>query len=248
MAAVALLPRLLVAETVHVAVASNFMPTARTLAPAFEETTGHQLRLSAGSTGKLYAQITAGAPYDVLLAADADRPALLARDGHGVAKSRFTYAVGRLVLWSTAPEYRDRDCVQALRKKAFRRLAIANPAVAPYGVAAREVLRHLSVWPAARAQTVLGENVTQALQFVASGNASLGLVADASLRLATLPPGTCHYAIPARWHAPIEQQAIVLARAAGAPEVLAFMHFLKGEGARRVIEAAGYSVPPKGLP
>ena len=100
MAAVALLPRPLAAETVRVAVASNFLPTARALAPAFEAATGHRLRLSAGSTGKLYAQITAGAPYDILLAADAERPALLARDGHGVADSRFTYAIGRLVLWS----------------------------------------------------------------------------------------------------------------------------------------------------
>ncbi|MEL7451087.1 MAG: molybdate ABC transporter substrate-binding protein, partial [Pseudomonadota bacterium] len=109
--------------------------------------------------------------------------------------------------------------------------------------AALEVLQHLAVWPAAEQQTVLGENVTQALQFVASGNASLGLVAAASLQADALPAATCRYAIPAAWHAPIEQQAIVLTRAGQAPAALAFLRFLRGEAARRIIVSAGYSVP-----
>lgn len=240
LALLAALPGLAAADSLHVAVASNFLPAARQLAPAFERASGHRLVLSAGSTGKLYAQIRAGAPYDVFLAADAQRPALLERQGLGVAGSRFTYAIGRLVLWSAGAEFRSKPCFAALREGAFTRLAIANPSLAPYGLAAREALTHAGLWSAVRDKLVLGENVSQALAFVATGNASLGLVAQSMLGASALPAATCRWPVPAEWHSPIRQQAIVLARSAQYPAGDAFVAFLQADDARAIIESAGY--------
>ncbi|MEM9058231.1 MAG: molybdate ABC transporter substrate-binding protein [Pseudomonadota bacterium] len=228
------------AQTLHVAVASNFLSTARELVPRFEAASGHRVRLSSGSTGLLYAQLTAGAPFDVFLAADVERPARLERDGVALEGSRVTYALGQLVLWSTRPRYRGQDCLDALERQAYTHVAIANPEVAPYGAAARDVLERLGV----RERVVLGANVAQALQFVASGNADLGLVARSGLRAAPLPPATCEWRVPAEWHRPIEQQAVTLKRAVDHPARRAFEAFLTGTEARRAIRAAGYALPP----
>ena len=180
-------------EPILVAVASNFAQTAAQLAERFEEQTGTAVRLSSGSTGKLYAQVVNGAPYDVFLAADAARPAILERSGHAVPGSRRTYAIGRLVIYSTRAD----DCLAVLQDPDAGHIAIANPDTAPYGAAARDFLRQAGLWEAAQPRLVTGENIAQVLQFVASGNAELGFIAHSQLRAPSLPEATCSWRVPA---------------------------------------------------
>jgi molybdate transport system substrate-binding protein len=223
-------------EVLTVAVASNFRPTAARIASRFQEETGHATRLSSGSTGKLYAQIVNGAPFDVFLAADAERPALLEQAGLTVGGSRFTYAIGRLVLFSTTAK----DCVAALRNPDAGYVAIANPAIAPYGKAARQYLAKSGLWDQLAPRLVLGENVAQVWQFAATGNAVVALVARAQLRAARSEPA-CSHEVAAGNHDPLEQQAVLLAghkKAAGA-----FLDFLHSAAARGIIERDGYQVP-----
>ena len=165
------------AEPITVAVASNFTTTLHDLAARFEADSGQSVRISSASTGVLYAQITNGAPFDVLLAADTERPRLLEASCHGAAGSRFTYAIGSLVLWSRDPAFTGVSCRAQLENLDDRRLAIANPDTAPYGAAARETLMGLHLWDRVQPQLVVGRNIAQSLQFVASGNASLGFIA-----------------------------------------------------------------------
>jgi molybdate transport system substrate-binding protein len=227
---------------VHVAVATSFVRTARELADAFRARTGHQVVLSEGSTGKLYAQIANGAPFEVFLSADAERPRRLVEEGHGVAGTRFPYALGQLVLWSRDPE-RVPDA-SALRGD-FRHLAIANPELAPYGAAARETLQELGLWEALQDRIVRGEDVGQAYQFVASGNAELGFVA-----LSQLAAGAAgsRWQVPAGHHAPLEQHAVLLAPGRDDDAARAFLAFLQGAPARERIQAAGYGLPPAASP
>jgi molybdate transport system substrate-binding protein len=237
------LANMALAESATVAVASNFRLPAEKLVQVFEQQTGHTVVLSAGSTGRLYAQTVNGAPYDVLLAADAERPRLLTESGAALPESRFTYAVGQLVLWSADPTL-DRDgCAEALQGLRFRRLAIANPDIAPYGTAAREVLEHLQLWEALDGRLVMGANIAQAMQFASSGNADLGLVARSLISSASLPVSTCQWQVPETWHAPIEQQAVQLRRGADNEAATAFLDFLQGDQARRMIISYGYTVP-----
>jgi len=240
----ALLANLAVADdAITVAVASNFAATARELADHFTRQSAVPVRLSYGSTGKLYAQIVNGAPFDVYLAADTERPSLLEASGHSVAGMRFTYATGSLVLWSADTSLSGRDCRDVLLRGDFRHLALANPKTAPYGKAARDVLAHLQLWDTAYRRIVFGENIAQALQFTATGNATLGFVARSQTLQATLPPATCSWRVPESMHAPIEQQLVLLSRAADNTGARQFVEFIRSPAAHEIIVAKGYGVP-----
>ena len=220
------------AAEVHVAVAANFATPARQLAEPFLRGTGHRLVLSAGSTGKFYAQIKSGAPFEVLLSADQATPRRLEHDGLAVPGTRFTYATGRLALWSVRGNVPIGEAL--LRKNEFQRLAIANPRLAPYGAAAQEVLQKLGLWANLRAKLVQGENIAQTFQFVSSGNAELGFVALSQVQ------GGSHWLVPATLHAPLKQDAVLLARGKDNAAAASFLAFLRGEPARKLIRAYGY--------
>lgn len=223
-------------DPVMVAVAANFHPVQEVLARRFEEISGHRVVSSVGATGQLYAQIVSGAPFDVLLAADAERPRLLEEEGLAVPGSRFTYARGRLALFGPGL-----DSVRSggadLRSGRLQRLAIANPRTAPYGAAAEEVLTSLGVAEALRDRIVRGESIGQTYQFVRSGGAELGLVA---LSQVIEEPERSFWRVPADLHGPILQDAVLLGRAAESPAARAYLSFLRGEEARRIIERFGY--------
>lgn len=238
--AVSLLAFAAQAGEVRVAVASNFAIAAKAIGDSFQEATGHRVVLSSGSTGKLYAQIVHGAPFDVFLAADEARPARLEDDRLAVRGSRFTYALGRLVLWSAEPD-RATDGPRTLSAPGSLRLAIANPALAPYGAAARETLTALGLWERYRDRAVRGENVSQAFQFVAGGAADVGFVADSVLIAAEA--GGSRWTVPAELHDQIAQQAVLLLRARDHRPAVSFLAYLRGEAAAAVIERSGYDVP-----
>jgi molybdate transport system substrate-binding protein len=233
------------AEPLTVAVAANFHGTARVLARGFEQDAGYAVRLSPGASGRLYAQIVNGAPFHALLSADAEGPRALEAVGRGVAGTRFTYATGRLVLWSNDPRLRGRDCREALATGEFDRLAIANPQHAPYGRAAVAVLERLGLRAVLRERVALGESVAQTLQFVWSGSATLGFVALAQLDGPdAVAAGACRWEVPESLHDRIEQQAVLLDRGAAHPAGRAFLRFLRSPAARRVVESHGYGVVP----
>ena len=224
----ALLPITVHAGEASVAVASNFAAPMKQLAAQFEHATGHTLTISTGATGKFYAQIKHGAPYDVFLAADADTPARLMREGDAVAKQ--TYAVGRLVLWSATPGYVTGND-EVLRQNRFRRLAIANPKLAPYGAAAADVLAHLKLADTVQSKLVTGENIAQTYQFVASGNAELGFVALSQVtQNGRLTHGSA-WLVPSSLHAPIRQDAVLLKRGEHNAAARALFDFLKSPAA-----------------
>lgn len=234
-----LLASLARADEVQVAVAANFTAPAKRIAEAFEKDSGHKAVLSFGATGKFYAQIRNGAPFEVLLAADDETPAKLEQDGTAVAGSRFTYAVGRLALWSARPGLVD-DRGEVLRKAGFRHLAIANPKLAPYGAAAVEALTALNLLGAVQAKFVQGENIAQTHQFVASGNAELGFVALSQvMKDGKLGEGSA-WVVPAGLHQPIHQDAVMLGKGRGKPAAEAWLSYLKGERARAAIRGYGY--------
>lgn len=223
------------AETTNVAVAANFTEAANEIAAAFAAETGHEAVLSFGATGQFYAQITQGAPFDVFLAADDERPALAVEEGYGVAGSVFTYAIGRLVLFSTeaglvtGPE--------TLEEGAFDRIAIANPETAPYGVAAIETMRAIGVLDALQPKIVQGQSIAQAYQFVETGNAELGFVA---LGQVARVDGGSRWPVPDELHTPIRQDAVLLTSGTENAAAVAFVEFLKGEKAGAIVEAYGY--------
>jgi molybdate transport system substrate-binding protein len=229
------------ADTITVAVASNFRVTAEVLSAQFASETGHEVRISSGSTGKLHAQLLHGAPYDVFLAADAQSPKLIEMSELGVSGSRFTYALGYLVLWS-AVEQRA-DCSSALDDLADAHLAIANPKTAPYGRAAKEYLVNAGYWQQVSAQLVYGENVAQALHFAATANARYALIAKAQAIDPKLPAGGCSWTIPTDSYAPIEQQVVLLRRAEDNPAAIEYLQFLQSPQARDTIRQLGYGVP-----
>jgi len=216
------------------AVATNFAPTAEVISARFSELTGHQVRFTVGSTGKLYAQILHGAPFEGLLAADQARPARLEQTGQAVAGSRFTYAHGRLVLWSTDTALISTDGPAALERP-FRHLAIANPDLAPYGLAAIQTIQQLGLTAHLAPLLVKGENVGQAYGMVATGNAEMGLVAASS----DTSIGS-RWAVPENLHEPIRQDAVLLKRGRDHPAPLAFLEYLASPGAVAIIRAAGY--------
>jgi len=227
------------ADEIRVAVASNFRPTLAEAVTRFESQSDHAVTVIAGSTGKQYAQIINGAPFDAFFAADVERPRLLENEGRIVPGSRFTYAIGRLVLWSPEPDRVDGEGA-ILRSAAFDHLAIANPELAPYGAAARQVLQALGLWDGLAAKLVRGENIAQTFQFIASGNAELGFIARAQIAvLAENASGSWWQPAPSLYD-PIEQQAVLLRDSAAGREFLAFMH---DEEMRALIRAHGYDVP-----
>ena len=230
------------AETALIAVAANFAEVMERLETAFERENPHALNVTVGSTGKLYAQIVKGAPFDVMLAADQRRPELLEQEGLAVRGTRFTYAVGRLALWSPDPERISGDGAEVLRQADFRRLAMANPELAPYGAAARQTLEELDVLHAVEDRLVFGENVGQAYAMVATGNAELGLVALSQV----LSPGHAgvgsRWKVPQRFHERIRQDAVLLMRAEDHSAARDLLAFLRRDDAQALIREYGYGV------
>lgn len=230
------------AEEARLAVAANFTSVAQLLADAYAAQSGHHIALSSGSTGKLYAQIRQGAPFDVFLAADRTTPQRLLDEGLAVADSLHDYAIGRLVLLS-GHEGIGRADEQLLRERNFRTFAIANPRLAPYGVAAREVLAHVNRLAELEPRFVLGENIAQATQYITTGNADAGLVPwSLALELPTTS-STSWWLIPADWHAPIVQSAVLLNRAENNAAARGFLAYLQSADALRIITSHGYDQP-----
>ena len=229
------------ADVVQVAVAANFTAPARALAEVFARTTGHEAKLSFGATGAFYTQIKNGAPFDVLLAADDERPARLEKEGDTVAGSRFTYATGQLVLWSAKPGFVD-DQGAVLKGGHFGKIAIANPKNAPYGAAAVEAMEKLGLAATLQPKLVTGESIGQTFNFIATGNAELGFVALAQvLEGGKLKSGSM-WVVPAQYHAPIIQDAVILKRAANNPAAKAWMELLKTPQSKELIRSYGYAV------
>ncbi|NMF98661.1 molybdate ABC transporter substrate-binding protein [Aromatoleum toluolicum] len=227
------------AAEVSVAVAANFTAPMQKIAAEFERDTGHKAQLAFGATGKFYAQIRNGAPFEVFLSADDTTPAKLEEEGTVVAGSRFTYAIGKLALWSAQPGVVD-DKGEVLRRGAFAHLAVANPKTAPYGVAALEVLRKLGVADALAAKLVTGENIAQTHQFVASGNAELGFVALSQVWSDGRLTGGSAWRVPAELHAPLRQDAVILAKGRDKPAARALADYLRGAKAAAIIKSYGY--------
>jgi molybdate transport system substrate-binding protein len=228
------------AEEVKIAVAANFTDATREIAPLFEAATGHSAKISFGSTGKLYAQIEHGAPFEIFLAADTKRPIKAEAKGLAVAGSRFIYARGKLVLWSAKSE-RFADAEEFLKSGDFNHIALANPKTAPYGLAAEQVMRHLGVLAQLTPKLVKGDSIAQTFQFAATGNADAGFVALAQIKGWQGDAGTL-WEIPEAYYAPIEQAAVLLEKGKQNPAALAYLEFLKSDTAREVIERYGYGV------
>jgi len=223
------------ADQTNVAVAANFTDAANEIAAAFKEKTGHEAILSFGSTGQLYTQITQEAPFEVFLAADDERPAKATEEGFGVPESQFTYAIGTLVLWSQDP-----DLVQGegtLKNGDFTKIAIANPEAAPYGAAAVQTMRELGVYDQLEPKLVQGNNISQTLQFVETGNAELGFVALA--QVARNDEGS-RWVVPEDLHDAIRQDAVLLKTGEDSEAAKAFVEFLKGPEAAAITKEFGY--------
>ncbi|MGP0172919.1 molybdate ABC transporter substrate-binding protein [Pseudomonas sp. NCHU5208] len=231
-----------IADEVKVAVAANFTAPMQAIAPAFEKATGHRLVASFGATGQFYAQIQNGAPFEVFLAADDSTPAKLERDGATVPGSRFTYAIGSLVLWSADANYLD-GTDAALKAGQFKHLAIANPKAAPYGLAATQVLAKLGLSEAIKSKLVEGQNITQAHQFVSTGNAELGFVALSQVYKDGKVSSGSAWIVPEAMYEPIKQDAVILKPGANNPAAAALVHYLKSPEAAKVIESFGYKLP-----
>lgn len=229
------------AETVQVAVAANFTAPMQEIATDFEKDTGHKAVLSFGATGKFYAQITNGAPFEVFLAADDETPAKLEKELLIVPHSRFTYAIGKLVLWSAQEGTVDAKG-DVLKTGEFKHLSLANPKTAPYGAAAVEVLKKLGTFERVEGCIVQGENIAQAHQFVATGNAQLGFVALSQVyKDGKLTSGSA-WIVPNSLYAPIRQEATVLAKGLHNPAAKALADYLKSDKARAVIKSYGYEL------
>ncbi len=227
------------AEEAQIAVAANFTAPMKAIIEVFEEDTGHKVQASYGSTGKLYAQIKNGAPFEALLAADQTRPELLEEEGVGVPGSRFTYAIGTLVLWSADAE-KVEDGPALLESGDFNKLSIANPKLAPYGVASIETLEALGLKAAIEPKLVMGENIAQTYQFVDTGNADIGFVALSQvMQDGELIKGS-GWVVPSQMHAPIRQDAVILNSGKDNPALTELFAYLKGEKAQAIIHDFGY--------
>ena len=232
------LPQVAWSGEVHVAVASNFLNPVKEIAKRYKQDTGDRLILISGSTGKLYAQARHGAPFDVLLAADSKRPALLEREGVGVIGTRFTYAVGALVLWSL--ELGRVQGEESLAQMNKGKLAIANPKTAPYGRAAQQVLESLGFWKKLQPSLVRGENIAQTLQFVATGNATLGFVAKSQVEDPRFKFKGSRWEVPVDMHEPILQQAILLNPGLANSSAKPFLKYLHGAVAKKIMRSYGF--------
>ena len=234
-----------VADELKVAVASNFYPTMKLIAKHFElKTAGslgqqHKVILIPGSSGKHYAQIINGAPFDVFFSADIERARLLEQEGKIVAGTRFTYTIGKLILWSSIDHYVDSKG-EVLNKKDFRYLAIANPKLAPYGKSAEEALRSLKLWTNLKERLVQGENIAQTFQFISTGNAKLGFVAYSQIMNPVLSIDGSFWEVPQSIYKPIEQQAVLLKDSDIGRE---FLSFVKSDESLSIIYESGYGLP-----
>jgi molybdate transport system substrate-binding protein len=229
------------ANDVQVAVAANFTAPMQKIAAAFEQATGHKAVLAFGATGKFYAQIVNGAPFEVLLAADDETPAKLEAEHRTVPGTRFTYATGKLVLWSAQDGYVDGQG-QVLKTGDFAHLAIANPKTAPYGAAAVETLHKLHVYERVQGRLVQGENIAQTYQFVSTGNAPLGFVALSQVYRDGKFTSGSGWIVPESLHAPIRQDAVILAKGAANPAAKALADYLKSDKAKDIIRSYGYAL------
>ena len=229
------------ADVVQIAVAANFTAPAKALAEVLAKTTGHEAKLSFGATGAFYTQIKNGAPFDVFLAADDERPLKLEKEGDTVPGTRFTYATGQLVLWSAKPGVVD-DQGAVLKSGQFNKLAIANPKLAPYGAAAVQTMEKLGLMAALQPKLVTGESIGQTYTFIATGNAELGFVALSQVLEGGKLKGGSAWIVPAKYHEPIVQDAVVLKRAANNPAAKAWMALLHSAGAKDLIRSYGYEV------
>jgi molybdate transport system substrate-binding protein len=229
------------ADEVQVAVAANFTAPMQKIAAEFEKDTGHKAVLAFGATGKFYAQIVNGAPFEVLLAADDETPARLETEHRTVPGTRFTYAIGKLVLWSAQAGYVDNQG-QVLKTGNYAHLAIANPKTAPYGAAAIETLTKLNLLDRVEGKLVQGENIAQAYQFVSTGNAPLGFVALAQVYRDGRFTSGSGWIVPANLHAPIRQDAVILAKGGASPAAKALENYLKSDKARGIIRSYGYEL------
>jgi len=241
----ALFPRVSLAEELRVAVASNFYSTIKVIAEQFELKTAdssdqqHKVILIPGSSGKHYAQIINGAPFDIFFSADTERARLLEQSERTESGTRFTYALGKLILWSPMDNYVDLKG-EVLKSKDFRYLAIANPKLAPYGKAAEEVLKSLNIWTDLGGRIVRGENIAQTFQFVSSGNAKLGFVAHSQIKSSDLSISGSFWEVPQSIYRPIEQQAVLLRDSSLARE---FLSFVKSDESLSIIYESGYGLP-----
>jgi len=227
------------AATVQIAVASNFLEPAREIAAAFTAQTGHDANLSFAPSGQVYVQLTHGAPFEIFLSADKERPQQAEKDGFSVNGTRFTYAVGRLVLYSAMPGYVDANG-KVLARGDYQHLAMADPTVAPYGLAAIETLGKLGLYDRLKPKIVKGSSIAQTFQFVQTGAAQVGFVALS--QVINRQGGSC-WIVPAKLHSPIDQQAVLLKTGANNPAAKAFMTFLKSPAARAIVRRYGYETP-----
>ena len=231
------------AEEGRVAVASNFLSTMKILAGNFKLHTNHRIIVISGSSGKLYAQIQHGAPFDVFFSADQRRPALLEKEGFAIKGSRFPYAVGRLTLWSPEGQMIGRDARTTLAQVTFSHLAIANPKTAPYGRAAKQTLKTLGLWDQTRDRLVQGENIGQTFQFVSSRNAELGFVALTQVLSLTSNSKGSRWDVPPTLHDPLIQEAVLLTYGEHKASAKAFLKFIQTRPALAVIRQQGYGLP-----
>jgi len=229
------------ADEVTVAVAANFTAPMQKIALAFEQDSGHKIVAAYGSTGKFYAQIKNGAPFDVMLTADDETPIKLVAESAAVAGTQFTYAIGKLVLWSAKPALVD-GAGEVLKKGAFDHIALANPQLAPYGAAAVQTMKALGVWETLQPKVVTAESIAQSYQFISSGNALLGFVALSQVLKDGKIEGSV-WLVPTKLYRPIRQDAVILEKGKGKPAALALMKFLKGAKAQAIIKSFGYELP-----
>ena len=229
------------ADEVQVAVAANFTAPIQAIASDFEKDTGHKLIAAYGATGQFYTQIKNGAPFEVFLAADDSTPEKLEKEGEIVPGSRFTYAIGTLALWSAKDGYVD-DAGKVLEENTFKHLSIANPKAAPYGLAATQVLAKMGLSDKVRDKIVEGQNITQAYQFVSTGNAELGFVALSQIYKDGKVSSGSAWIIPEAMHDPIKQDAVILKKGANNPAAKALADYLKGPKAAAIIKSYGYQL------
>ena len=239
--AVSLLGALAHAGEVTVAVAANFTAPMQKIAQAFEQDTGHKAQLAFGATGKFYAQIKNGAPFAVLLAADDETPARLEKEGLAVAGTRFTYAVGRLALWSKQPNFVD-DKGEILRSNRFEKLAIADPKLAPYGAAAMEVMQRMGVQAHLTSKLVQGDSIGQTYQFVSTENAQLGFVALSQISIDGRTTQGSTWVVPQSLHTPLKQDAVLLKAGKDNAAALALLKYLQSDAVKTIIRGYGYDL------
>jgi molybdate transport system substrate-binding protein len=237
-----LLPQLGLAEQINVAVASNFTAPMKAIVTAFEQQSEHRVKLSFGSSGKFFAQITHGAPFELFFSADQTKPKALEESGLIVPGSRFTYAIGALALWSSNPTLLKNNA-GALKQGQFTKLALANPKLAPYGLAAVEVLEHLALTEHTKAKWVQGENIAQTYQFISTGNADIGFVAMSQIMQQGQINLGSSWLIPHELYSPIKQDAALLARGKNSPAAKALLTYIQSNQAKAIIESYGYTTP-----